>query len=352
MSALCFAGFVASTLLAVGILIRKGRDAASAPLAALLACTALELLLAALRYDGNTGLHAPLEPFLTPLALIGLMVSALSGQLVRLPAGRPRGSLLGILPLGPALVSDVLTHVFRLQDTRAPGAWALLICLHAVVALGALGLCAAAFFRVFSLFSPETMSGLARTILAVSGTGLAALVTGLAGLALGDPRLFAVMDGFAAVAALGGTAASFRWPEALGRFHEETVARRYAKSLLVDLDVPDLIAGMIEMVRRTGLYRDADCSLEDLARRTGISRGQVSELLNDRMGTNYAGFINGFRVEEAKALLRDRPELSVLAVALEVGFGNKTSFNEAFRRAEGRSPSEYRKEAMAGRQER
>lgn len=73
------------------------------------------------------------------------------------------------------------------------------------------------------------------------------------------------------------------------------------------LAVEGLIEGMIDMVRRTSLFRSADCSLNELARRTGISRGQASELLNDRMGTNYASFINGFRVEASKTLLASRP---------------------------------------------
>jgi len=254
--------------------------------------------------------------------------------------------MLAVLPLVPALASDILLRALRLPDAGASGL------LHAIVGLAVLALCAAAFHRVFSLFSPGAMSGLAWAVLAASGTGLAALTIGLVGLAVRDSRVFAVNDGFAAVAAIGGTIAAFRWPEALGRFHEETVARRYAKSLLADLDVPALIEGMIEMIRRTRLYSGADCSLGELARRTGISRAQASELLNDRLGTNYASFINGFRVEEAKALLLGRPELTVLDIALEVGFGNKTSFNDAFRRAEGRSPGEYRKAAAAERQER
>ncbi len=84
----------------------------------------------------------------------------------------------------------------------------------------------------------------------------------------------------------------------------------------------------------------------------GLSRHQVSELLNDRMGVSYPSFINGFRIEEARGFLDSRPDMTVLEIAMESGFGNKTSFNDAFRRAVGMSPTEYakrRSEAAAAR---
>jgi AraC-like DNA-binding protein len=80
----------------------------------------------------------------------------------------------------------------------------------------------------------------------------------------------------------------------------------------------------------------------------GLTRHQASELLNERMGMNFTAFINGFRIEAAKKLLASRPEMTVLSVALEVGFGNKTSFNEAFKRIVGRTPREYKNTIEAG----
>jgi AraC-like DNA-binding protein len=55
--------------------------------------------------------------------------------------------------------------------------------------------------------------------------------------------------------------------------------------------------------------------------------------------------VNQLRVEEAKALLAEttRSDLHVIEVAYAVGFNNKMSFNAAFKKATGMTPTEYRR---------
>jgi AraC-like DNA-binding protein len=339
MAALCFAGCVVSGLFSVGFFIRKDRTAASTSVAVLLLSLCASLGAGALRYQ----LERPPVPFLTPLSLMGLMVHRLFTQIARLSTERKRHGLVILLLLLPAVIFDVLAHGFGMQEGAFPAWGPVISVLHVIVALSVIAPCAASLFHVFGFYTPRTMSGLAWVVLGISGFGLAALLTGLIGMAIGDSRMFAVIEGFASTAVIAGALAFFRWPDALGRFRDETVKRRYSKSLLSDLDVGGLIRGMEEMVLKTRIYRDESCSLEELAGRMGLSRHQVSELLNDRMGTNYSTFINGFRIHEAGELLRGRPDMTVLEIALEVGFGNKTSFNEAFRRSAGMSPTDFRK---------
>jgi AraC-like DNA-binding protein len=151
------------------------------------------------------------------------------------------------------------------------------------------------------------------------------------------------MDLFASLAAIAAAALDYRYPGGLERFNEETVRRRYARSLLAGLDVEGLAAGMVEMMKRTSLYRESGLDLDALAERMGLSAHQVSELLNDRMGTSFSAFVNGFRIEEARELLVSWPEATILEIAMEVGFGNKTSFNEAFKRRVRMTPSQFRR---------
>jgi len=48
------------------------------------------------------------------------------------------------------------------------------------------------------------------------------------------------------------------------------------------------------------------------------------------------------RIERAKQLLTNR-ELSVMAIALEVGFSDTSTFTAAFHRLTGQTPSRYRR---------
>ncbi len=353
MAILCFAAFVIAVLFSLGFLIRKDKTAITVSVAVLLAGLAAALGTAAARYGLDPlALSRPPVPFLGPLALVGLMIHRLFMQLARLDTERRRHGFVLFLLLAPAILSDVLVHVLRMQD-GVPSPWRLVIpCLHVITALSVIALCAAALIRVFGLYTSETMTGLAWIVLGASGAGIVALLIGLAGMAIGYAGLYAALDGFVASAVMAGALAFFRWPDALGRFREETVRQRYTRSLLAGLDVRGLIDGMTAMVRSKGLYRDENCTLDELAKRMGLTRHQASEMLNDRMGTNYSTFINRFRIEEAKELLLSEPDLTVLAVALDVGFGNKTSFNEAFRREVGMSPKEFRKKHAQIHQER
>jgi AraC-like DNA-binding protein len=72
-------------------------------------------------------------------------------------------------------------------------------------------------------------------------------------------------------------------------------------------------------------------------------------VLSTRLGLSFFDYINGLRVEAVKATLA-RPQSvgrPLLEIALECGFGSKSAFNEAFKRATGMSPSMYRRSLPA-----
>lgn len=93
-------------------------------------------------------------------------------------------------------------------------------------------------------------------------------------------------------------------------------------------------------VAAAGWWREPDLALADLARRLGTNTQYLSRALNDGLGMNFSMFVNGLRVDEAKRLLDGGGE--VLSIALEVGFGSKSSFNRAFHAHAGMTPSAWR----------
>ncbi|MDV6331146.1 helix-turn-helix transcriptional regulator [Asticcacaulis sp. 201] len=91
-------------------------------------------------------------------------------------------------------------------------------------------------------------------------------------------------------------------------------------------------------------YVDPDLSLEMLAKKLQVSPRNLSVLINHHMATHFFDFINSFRIARAKALLRTPAARSNLTfVMLESGFNSKSSFNTAFRKHAGMTPSQYRK---------
>ena len=93
------------------------------------------------------------------------------------------------------------------------------------------------------------------------------------------------------------------------------------------------------------LYRKPRFSVEDLANETGMQMKDISWAFNIGGATSFNDYINRLRVEVLKRQL-DLPaaaDRSLLEMAFEAGFNSKSSFNSAFRREVGLTPSQYLK---------
>jgi len=82
-----------------------------------------------------------------------------------------------------------------------------------------------------------------------------------------------------------------------------------------------------------------------LAKETGISSCELSILINHHLNKHFFDFINEYRIEKAMELLTnpERKEYTVLEILYEVGFNSKSSFNTAFKKHTGLTPTEYRR---------
>lgn len=95
-------------------------------------------------------------------------------------------------------------------------------------------------------------------------------------------------------------------------------------------------------------YLKPELNLPTLARYMHMSVHELSELVNTGFDENFSQFINRYRVEESKRLLRSEAHrhLSMLGIAYEAGFNSKTAFNTAFKKIAGCAPSVYRDQAI------
>ena len=99
-------------------------------------------------------------------------------------------------------------------------------------------------------------------------------------------------------------------------------------------------------VRRVTDYLRANMAesvgLDELAALVGLSRFHFCTAFHKTVGMPPHRWLSGLRIIEAKRLLADH-RLPVLHVALAVGFQTQSAFAAAFRKAEGLSPSAYRR---------
>lgn len=103
------------------------------------------------------------------------------------------------------------------------------------------------------------------------------------------------------------------------------------------------LARLQEAMENDRPYLNPDLSLSALAEQVGMVSRDVSALLNQHLGVHFFDFVNGYRVRDAQSMLLAHKSRSVLEVLHAVGFNSKSSFNTAFKKHTGMTPSAYRK---------
>lgn len=131
------------------------------------------------------------------------------------------------------------------------------------------------------------------------------------------------------------------------RIYPETPVKekpKYERSGLKKQDVEALSNKLISLMETEKLYREPELSILDVAQKLRVPRHHVTQVLNEKLGKNFYTFINVFRVEEAKEMLKDPKNdiYTVLAIGFDAGFNSKSSFNTLFKKYVGVTPSEYR----------
>lgn len=91
-------------------------------------------------------------------------------------------------------------------------------------------------------------------------------------------------------------------------------------------------------------FLDPDLSLRKLARQVAMRERDLSSLINELEGMHFFDFVNRYRIRKAAAILADPEQArrTILEIAHEVGFNSKSSFNSAFLKHTGQTPSRYR----------
>ncbi len=114
------------------------------------------------------------------------------------------------------------------------------------------------------------------------------------------------------------------------------------QALLDEKSVDELFLELDQKIRKECHYRKDDLRLEWLAEKLNIPRNYLSYIINTKSGNNFNNFINEYRVKEAAELLISRTDLTVKDIYFQVGFNNKATFYQAFKRKYDSTPTEYR----------
>lgn len=125
--------------------------------------------------------------------------------------------------------------------------------------------------------------------------------------------------------------------------------------------IMDAVASFLVMQRMAVLQQDSiemrldqylaanfvqDISASTLCRQFGIGKTTLYKIIRKSYGCGLAEHIRSLRIEKAKLLLSEHPELSIAEIADACGYGDYNYFITVFSRIVGAPPRQYQKQIL------
>lgn len=92
-------------------------------------------------------------------------------------------------------------------------------------------------------------------------------------------------------------------------------------------------------------YLNPSLTIRSLSEEIKMNSRDLSVLINQQLQQHFFDFVNEYRIKEAMKILKNpsKKAFTVLEILYEVGFNSKSSFNTAFKKHTGETPTQFRK---------
>ena len=92
-------------------------------------------------------------------------------------------------------------------------------------------------------------------------------------------------------------------------------------------------------------FLNPSLTIQDVSAAIQIPVRDLSLLINHKLEQHFYDFVNTYRIENAMNILKDvtKSKVTILEILYDVGFNSKSSFNTAFKKHTGNTPTTYRK---------
>lgn len=204
------------------------------------------------------------------------------------------------------------------------------------------------FFQAFRLLAGRVASRdwLPVTAFGILLMGLVATISPLLALVLREAVFFQV-GGWILVALVGSNFVfQGRFPSFVRDVRWQVEAPPPPKTYQLDREDPRVATTLERLEHLMGeekLYLEDDLSLPRLADQIGVPAHFLSQVINSFQGKGFYPYIHELRVREACRLMTKQPDRTILSIAYDCGFNSKSSFNTAFLKITGQTPSQFRR---------
>uniref|UniRef100_UPI0040489B7E helix-turn-helix domain-containing protein n=3 Tax=Roseivirga sp. TaxID=1964215 RepID=UPI0040489B7E len=124
-----------------------------------------------------------------------------------------------------------------------------------------------------------------------------------------------------------------------------SMEEKYANSSLSPAALASIESVLDKKMTEEKYFLNGNLKIQDVSKAIEVNLHSLSQTINVTKQKSFNDYINELRINEAKRLINEASyeNEKLLAIAIDSGFNNKTSFLNAFKKFTGKTPSEYRK---------
>ena len=118
---------------------------------------------------------------------------------------------------------------------------------------------------------------------------------------------------------------------------------KYEKSGLHETMASEIYSNLKDLMEVNSFYKNEELSLVELSKRLKVHPNHLSQVINEKEGTNFYNYINKLRINEfiRIASLPENKKYTKIALAYDCGFSTKSTFNKHFKLHTGKTPTEF-----------
>jgi AraC-like DNA-binding protein len=137
---------------------------------------------------------------------------------------------------------------------------------------------------------------------------------------------------------------ALRQPEIFAGITQNETSK-YLGSNLTPGQIEEYKKQLLALLRTEKPFLNSQLSLAELSERLSLSTKHLSQVINQSFNKSFFDFINTYRIQEVQQILKESRDdkMTVLEAMYEAGFNSKSSFNTAFKKETGQTPTEFRK---------
>ena len=137
---------------------------------------------------------------------------------------------------------------------------------------------------------------------------------------------------------------ALRQPEIFAGITQNETSK-YLGSNLTPSQIEEYKKQLLALLKTEKPFLNPQVSLTDLSEKLSVSTKNLSQVINQSFNKSFFDFINTYRIQEVQQILKESMDdkLTVLEAMYQAGFNSKSSFNTAFKKDTGQTPTEFRK---------